>query len=136
MTVCHGNSTHYAPGKVAQALKARTMASKETDEANQEQEKRSGKSTPEYKNVLDSMEALERAIKADGHAKDSLCTKFKMESWIDVNVKNEDIDGSNLITKVLITIEQSASEHETFWKMLNDTTGLQNILPTLKGRIF
>ena len=109
------------------------MASKGTDETKVEQEKRSGKSTREYKNVLDNMKALIRAIEADDHAKESLCTEFQMASWLDMNVKG--IDGKELIKKALDVIEKSPSEHETFFQMLNDTTGLQNILPSLKGRL-
>lgn len=106
------------------------MASKRSDEAKEEQE-RSGKSTPEYKYVLENMEKLKRGIEADNYAKETLCTKFQEARWIDVNAK--DISAKSLVTKALDMIERSPTEHETFFKMLNDTTGLQDILPNLKG---
>ena len=107
------------------------MASKRSDEAKEQQEKRSGTSTREYKNVRESMEPLIRAIKADDEAKETLFTKFQAVSWIDVTVR--DISAKSLVTKALDMIERSPTEHETFLKMLNDTTGLQDILPNLKG---
>lgn len=102
------------------------MASKKSDE---DQGKRSGTSTPEYKHVLEYMESLIRAIEADEHTTKHLCIKFKMATWVDVNVT--DPTAEYLLKKALGMIERSPSKYETFFKMLKETTGLQDILPSL-----
>ena len=102
------------------------MASKKSDE---DQEKRSGTSTPEYEHVLEYMESLIRAIEADEHAKKTLCIKFEMARWIDVNFT--DPTPKHLVRKALGMIERSVSNFEKFFKMLKETTGLQDILPSL-----
>ena len=81
----------------------------------------SGRETPQYKATLLSMEDIIRSIRATPSAHKTLCTKFKVKSWIDVLAKCSE---EELVQKALVKIEQDSSRFSTFVTMLRDTPGL------------
>ena len=67
------------------------------------------------------MEDIIRSIKATPSAHRTLCTKFKVKSWIDVLAKCSE---EELVQKALMKIEQDSSNFSTFVTMLHDVPGL------------
>ena len=67
------------------------------------------------------MEDIIRSIKATPSAHTTLCTKFKVESWIDILAKCSE---EELVQKALVKIEQDSSNFSTFVTMLRDTSGI------------
>ena len=67
------------------------------------------------------MEDIIRSIKATPSAHRTLCTKFKVKSWIDVLAKCSE---EQLVQKALVKIEQDSGNFSTFVIMLRGTPGL------------
>ena len=81
----------------------------------------SGRETPQYIATLQSMEDIIRSIKATPSAHKTLCTKFKVKSWMDVLAKCSE---EQLVQSALVKIEKDSSNFSTFVTMLRDTPGL------------
>ena len=67
------------------------------------------------------MEDIIRSIKATLSAHETLCTKFKVKSWINVLATCSE---EQLVQSALVKIEQDSSNFSTFVTMLSDTPGL------------
>ena len=67
------------------------------------------------------MEDIIRSIKATPSAHRTLCTKFKVKSWIDVLAKCSE---EQLVQIALVKLEKDSSNFSIFVTMLRDTSGL------------
>ena len=81
----------------------------------------SGRETPQYKATLQSMVDIIRSLKASPSAHRTLCTKFKVKSWMDVLAKCSE---EELVQTALVKIEQNSSNFSIFVTMLHDTPHL------------
>ena len=84
----------------------------------------SGKETPQYKAVLQSMEDIKRSIKATPSALETLRTKFQMTNWIDYVDKCSE---KELVVCALENIRNDSSKYSTFLAMIRDTPGLDTV---------
>ena len=96
-----------------------------------ERASRSGTQTAEYIKVNANKGRVIETITVTPKAVASLSTKFMEKKWLPNHAK--DITEDKLITLALNRIENDADEHELFIKMLNDITGLDQIVTLLNG---
>ena len=96
-----------------------------------EQASRSGTQTAEYMKVKANMMKVIQTIEVTPTAVESLTTKFVEKEWLAAHAKG--ITANDLILLVLNRIKNDADEHELFIKMLNDITGLDQIVTLLNG---
>ena len=78
------------------------------------------------------MEDIIRSIKATPSAHKTLCTKFKVKSWIDVLATCSE---EELVQTALVKIEQDSSNFSIFVTMLRDTPGLNYIADLVEERM-
>ena len=87
-------------------------------------------SSPQYKMVLNNKGTIVEALKLTPGAREVLVTKFQEEEWLSIT---EDPTEEKLVNTVLGRIKRNPANLTTFIGMLNDVTGLDQIVETLEG---
>ena len=87
-------------------------------------------SQPKFTAVLSNKDKIETALKATPGAIASLTTQFQMEKWIKFTEKPS---ATGLVEAALGKIEIDENEMDAFIRMLNDVTGLSQIVKILQG---
>lgn len=97
----------------------------------EQQERKGGKSTPQYEIVKTNMEKLIRTIRATKDAGKTLRIKFISAGWFDPNATS---DAFSLIQKALNKIENDPAQYGTFYDMLKDIPELDLPLRGMSDR--
>lgn len=86
--------------------------------------------SPQYKKVLNNKGTIEEALKLTPGATDVLVTKFQEKEWLSIT---ESPTEEKLVKTVLGRIRRNPADLNTFVEMLEDVTGLDQIVETLEG---
>ena len=91
-----------------------------------------GKNTPQYEVMLQSMEDIIRSIKSTPSTHSTLRVKFKAKSWIDII---SECSEEELVLCGMEKIRQDISNYSVFMKMLQDTQGLDTLVSIIEERM-
>ena len=86
--------------------------------------------SPQYKKVLNNKGTIEEALKLTPGATGVLVTKFQEKEWLSIT---ESPTEEKLVKTVLGRIRRNPADLNTFVEMLEDVTGLDQIVETLEG---
>ena len=89
--------------------------------------------SPQYKKVLNNKGTIVEALKLTPGATGVLVTKFQEKEWLSIT---ESPTEEKLVNTVLGRIKRNPANYTTFIDMVEDVTGLDQIVETLEGTTY
>ena len=89
--------------------------------------------TPEYNSVLSNLIIITKHLKVNEEAKESLILMYKQEKWLTITAKPEDMQENKLVNLALVMIESDTKHFDIFITMLENITGMDEVVKKLKG---
>ena len=91
-----------------------------------------GKETPEYKSLLQSLSSITEQLLSVPKSKDLLCLKFMERKWLETTANPCEKD---LVILALSRIEADSHTFRELVKMLNEISGMDLVVKTLTTKL-